>query len=278
MHANATPVGRLPRPEESGFSDLMMSEWIKLITLPSTWGALIGMILLGIVGAVLSGLRYFELSVIREPDVALTMYDVTMVAGALCPVFVGIIGVISLGAEYSSGSAQSTFLATPRRLQVLAAKATVLFVTVAVAAAAMIFGAWSASYPLYARFGLEAPLSSEVLSALLGVVFYLALVSVFGLGIAALVRSTTAGAIIIFTATFLVPGISTMLPPGLASTLIRAAVIGNGGFSMVAYPISDAPFWNTQGYLSPTAGYLIVIVWTLVAVVAGAIALRKRDV
>ncbi|MGK0714583.1 hypothetical protein ACR5KS_00700 [Leucobacter sp. W1153] len=278
MHANATPVGRLPRPEESGFSDLMMSEWIKLITLPSTWGALIGMILLGIVGAVLSGFRYFELSVIREPDVALTMYDVTMVAGALCPVFVGIIGVISLGAEYSSGSAQSTFLATPRRLQVLAAKATVLFATVAVAAAVMIFGAWSASYPLYARFGLEAPLSSEVLSALLGVVFYLALVSVFGLGIAALVRSTTAGAIIIFTATFLVPGISTMLPPGLTSTLIRAAVIGNGGFSMVAYPISDAPFWNTQGYLSPTAGYLIVIVWTLIAVVAGAIALRRRGV
>lgn len=278
MPAIATPARRVTHAATPGFSGLLVSEWIKLITLPSTWGALIGMTLLGIVSAVLSGMRNFEVSVVREPDIALTMYDVTMVAGALCPVFVGIVGVISLGSEYSSGSAQPTFLATPRRLRVLAAKAVILFAAAAVAAAVMIFGAWGASYPFYARFGLEAPMSREVLSVLLGVVWYLALVAVFGLGIAALVRSTTAGVIIIFAATFLVPAISTILQPGLASTLIRAAVIGNGGYSMVAYPISDAPFWNADGYVSPPGGYLIVIGWTLVALGAGAIALRKRDV
>lgn len=278
----ATTTRTPPRPSTAQatprFADLLLSEWIKLITLPSTWGALLGMIALGIVGAMLSGIRYFELSVMREADASLTMYEVTMVAGALCPVFVGIVGVISLGAEYSAGSVQPTFLATPKRVRVLAAKAIVLFTTVAAAAAIMAFGAWGASYPFYARFGIEASMSPEVLSVLLGVVCYLAFVAVFGLGIAALVRSTTAGSIIIFTATFLVPGISTLLPPGLTSTLVRSAVIGNGGFSMVAYPISDAPFWNTQGYLSPAAGYLVVIVWTLIAVYAGAIMLRRRDV
>ena len=266
-------ASKLPR-----FFDVVRSEWVKLSSLGSTWFALAGMWIIGFGGGFSTAFRPAMSSINRPPDVAVTMYDLTMVAGAICPVFAGILGVLCIGNEYSSGTIRSTLLASPTRLRVLMAKALLLFALTGATAAVMIIGAWAASNPIHGRYGYQAPLSAPgVVGALLGVIGYLALTSVFGLGVGAIVRSNTAGAIIIFVTTFLGPALSMMLPPGLFSTLTRAVIIGNGGYSMVQIAPDGAPFANLHGYLSPPAGVAIVLGWTIVALGVGAVLLRRRD-
>lgn len=259
--------------------NIVHSEWIKLWTMKSTWICLVGMLVLGLGAGVFAVSNTLALAADRGFDLQRIMYDLTQVAGAMCPVFAGILGVMLVGAEYSSGTIQPTMLAVPGRLKVLWAKAMVLFATVSVVAAVMIFGAWFIANPMIREAGMDVSIASDgVLSSLLGTVFYLALTAVFGLGVAAVVRSTTVGAIMIFTLTFLGPALSMLLPAGLVSTVLRMLVIGNGGYSMVQMAIPDAPFANSQGYLSPAAGALLVVAWTFISLIGGAIALRKRDV
>lgn len=259
--------------------NILHSEWIKLSTMTSTWICLVGMLILGLGAGVFAVSNTLVVAAEHGYDLQRIMYDLTMVAGAMCPVFAGILGVMSMGAEYSSGTIQPTMLAVPGRLKVLWAKALVLFTAVSVVAAIMIFRAWAIANPMMREAGMDVSLASDgVLGSLLGTVLYLALTAVFGLGVAAIVRSTTAGAIIIFTLSFLGPGLSMLLPAGLASTVLRMLVIGNGGYSMVQMATPDAPFANGQGYLSPAAGAVLVVAWTFVSLIGGAIALRKRDV
>lgn len=263
------------------FVDLLAGEWIKLSSVPSTWIAVIGMMALGSGGGIAAVMNTvgFSRSEGFVPEFETVAYNLTMISGALCPVFAGILGVVVLGGEYSSGTIQPTMLASPTRLRVLAAKALLLFALVAVAAAVMIFGAWLAVAPMVRDAGLDVSLATpELLGTLLGVVAYLALTAVFGVGVAAVLRSMTAGSILVFALVFLGPALSMLLPAGPLSSILRALVIGNGGYSMVQPPIAGAPFANDQGYLSPPAGYLLVIGWTAVAVIGGAAALRKRDV
>lgn len=260
------------------FLDIVRSEWIKLASLGSTWFALVGMMVIGFGGGFATAFRPMMSSIPLEPDVARTMYDITMVSGAICPVFAGILGVLAIGNEYTAGTIQSTLLASPTRLRALWAKALILFGITAIASAVMVFGAWGASYPIFSKFGYEAPLSAPgVPGSLLGVVGYLAMTSVFGLGVGAIFRSNTIGVIIVFTTCFLGPGLSTILPGGLLSTVARMLMIGNGGYGMTQIAPEGAPFANLHGFLSPMAGTLLVLAWMTTALGLGAFLLRKRD-
>lgn len=53
----------------------------------------------------------------------------------------GILGVLAVGSEYSSGTIQNTLLAVPSRLRVLAAKAVVVFTAVTATALVTIVAA-----------------------------------------------------------------------------------------------------------------------------------------
>ena len=153
------------------------------------------------------------------------------------------------------------------------------FAAVTSVALVTVFGAWAATYPLYAPHGLEAPLSGQgVLIALIGSAVYLGLCAVVGVGFGMLVRSTTVGTVLVFTATLLGPILASVLPYSLFSRLARILLLGNAGDAMSRVKPPGGPFLDLWGgHISTAAGWMLVSAWAAGALLAGALALHKRD-
>lgn len=280
MTLTASPRRADVRTRRPAFAHVLRSEWIKLFSLPSSVLALAAIFLIGVGGSLFLGVT---LESSGAPSVLLierTMADVTVPTVVLGQIIAGILGVMLIGAEYASGSIQPTFVAVPDRLRVLRAKAVVAFTVVTATALVTVFSAWALTTPIYAQFGLAAPLTAPgVVLALLSSAGYLGLCALFGVGIGALVRSTTAGAIIVFLATLLLPVLTSLLPYGLLSRALRLTQLGNAGDAMSRVGAEGGPFLDLwSGHISVGAGWLIASIWAAIALAAGAIALRKRDV
>ncbi|QIK71095.1 ABC transporter permease subunit [Propioniciclava coleopterorum] len=270
---SAAPASR-PR-----FVDLLRSEWIKLWSLPAALLCLLALAAIGFGGPLFLGLTLESSQPPSTASIARTMGEVTMPLVVLGQILAGILGVLCISSEYASGTIASTLLAAPTRLRSLLAKAVLLFGVVTVVALVTVVAAWAVTYPMYAPFGLEAPLTAHgVVGSLVGTGVYLGLCSVFGLGLGAVLRSTAAGSFVVFFAMLLGPILSSMLPYNVASRVIRLLLIGNAGDAMSRVDIPGAPFLDLMGgHISPAAGYLLVGGWTLLALVCGAAALLRRD-
>lgn len=262
------------------FINVVRSEWIKLLSLPSSVVGLIGIFVIGVGGSLFLGVTLESSGVPSVFVIERTMADVTVPTVVIGQIIAGVIGVMVIGSEYSSGGIQPTFFAVPNRLRVLAAKAIVAFTACTAAALVTVVSAWAVTTPIYAQFGLAAPLSSpEVLLALVSSAMYLGFCALFGVGVGTLVRSTTAGSIIVFLTTLLLPVAVSLLPFGLASRLLRIVQFGNAGDAMTRVGRSDSPFLDLwTGHISVGAGWMIASIWAGVALAAGAIALRSKDV
>lgn len=265
---------------EIRFSHLMRAEWIKVTSLRLNIFALLAVV--G-VGFSLSLLFAFTLESAGLPSV----FQVNLVLDGLTigtlifgQVIAGVLGVLTISSEYSSGTIQPTMLAAPNRLQVLAAKAAVLFSVVTGTALFTVFGSWATTYPLYAEFGLQAPLTTPGLAvALLGCSVYIGLCSIFGLGIGALLRSATAGSIAVFCVTLLAPILTSVLPTSEVVRQIRLYLMGHAGDSMSRIAEIGAPFADaSDGFLSPLGGWVTAAAWAILTLIAGAIILQRRDV
>lgn len=275
----ANPRRADARTRRPPFTALLRSEWVKLLSVPSSVLALAGILSLGLAGAAFLGLTLESSGVPSTPDLARTVGDITMPTVILGQILAGILGVMVIGSEYATGTIQPTLLAVPERWKVLVAKVLVLFSTVMALALATVFAAWAITTLTYAPHGLDAPLSEPgVLLALIGTAVYIGLCAVFGVGIGTIVRSTTVGTIVVFFATLLGPVLSSFLPEGMFGQVIRMLLIGNAGDAMSRMPIDGAPFLDLHtGYISPLAGYAFVSGWAILSVVIGAIMLQKRD-
>lgn len=267
------------RTQRPPFTAVVHSEWIKALSLPASVLALAGVLAIGVGGSLFLGVTLESSGVPSVPSIERTLADVTVPTVVLGQIIAGIFGVMLIGAEYSSGAMQTTLTAVPHRMRVLAAKALVAFTAVTVVALVTVFASWALTNPIYAGYGLEAPLNAPgVTLALVGSAVYLGLCAVFGLGVTTLVRSTTAGSIIVFAATLLLPVLSSLLPFGLLSRVLRLALLGNAGDAMGRVGIEGGPFIDLwSGHISVGAGWMIAAIWAAGALVIGAIALRNKD-
>ncbi|WP_314426430.1 hypothetical protein [uncultured Microbacterium sp.] len=280
MTITTTPRRADARTRRPAFRCVVRSEWIKLLSLPSAALALIAIFLIGVGGSLFLAVTLESSGVPSVPSIERTMADVTVPTVVLGQIIAGILGVMLIGAEYASGSVQSTFVAVPDRGRVLRAKAIVAATAVTAVALLTVFSAWAVTTPIYAQFGLEASLAAPgVVLSLVSSAAYLGLCALFGVGIGALVRSTTAGAIIVFLATLLLPVLTSLLPYGLLSRVLRIGQLGNAGDAMSRVGAEGGPFLDLwAGHISVGAGWAIASIWAVLALAAGAVALRTRDV
>jgi ABC-type transport system involved in multi-copper enzyme maturation permease subunit len=93
-------------------------EWIKLRSLRSTW------LTLAIAVAASAGIA---LTIGSSSTTSGGMFVGNTLVGMLIGVLlIGVVGVLAMTSEYTSGTIRATFAAAPRRLRVLAAKAAVV--------------------------------------------------------------------------------------------------------------------------------------------------------
>jgi hypothetical protein len=250
-----------------GFRGVALMEWRKLRSVRSTWWTL-AVFAAGMVGiAILVGLK--------APAHPAPSFDPTEdgFAGlAIGQLALGILGVLALSTEFTSGSIRSTFAAVPRRGWVLAAKAAVITAVTLVAGEVLAFASFAAAQAAAQAavpHGLHAALGQPgVLRAVLMGGAYPALIALIGLALAALIRHTAGAIGAVVGVVFVLPLI--LLPFGQQNPAMKflPEIIAENSLTAVK-PVAAS--------LSPAAGLAMLCLYAAVALAAGGWALARRD-
>ncbi|MBK6015932.1 ABC transporter permease subunit [Streptomyces sp. MBT53] len=162
---------------------LLHAEWTKLRTLPSTWWLLAATVVLtAAIGAAAASSVTTRIcpSPCNADTTKLTLSGVEL-SQAICLV----LGALSIGAEYSTGTIRTTLTAMPSRWRVLASKAVTLSLLTAAAGALGVLSSLG-----LARVILPTPPDGALLRPATGSILILVLVTLLGLSLATLLRDT----------------------------------------------------------------------------------------
>ncbi|BCL27032.1 ABC transporter permease [Streptomyces aurantiacus] len=269
-------TGPAPRPVHrvTGLG-VLRSEWAKLWSLRSTWITLgLGLVFLVAVG-VIAAMQYssqFDSGNPMEDDFAdSTAVSLALFGTMFAQLALGVLGVLITAGEYSTGMIRSTLAAVPRRLPVLWAKSAVFGLVALVVGMVGAFGTFLLASGIVdgtdAAMGLS---DTGVVRSLLGAGLYLCLIGVIGAALGSLMRSVAGGISVLVATLMLVPGLMTLLPNAWEENL-TPYLPSSAGESMFALT-------HDSTTLSPTAGLLVFLGWTLLTLGGAAYRMVRRDV
>ena len=265
-----TTIAPAARPARSGhyhWRGVLRSEWTKMCSVRSTTWSLVVMFLLsigiGILATATEASRWSHASVADRLLFDPTSLSLTgLLFGQLC---IGVLGVIVMSSEYGTGTIRATLAAVPNR------PFTALALVVGEINSFLSFyigqGFLSGSAP-QATFGQPG-----VLRAVIGGGLYIAVLGLFAMGLATVIRHT-AGAITAFAAVLLIlPLISQALPSSINDVIARYLPANIGVVMMTVHSgfRSDAPMF------SPWAGFAVLFGYAAVAMVVGGWLMARRD-
>jgi ABC-2 type transport system permease protein len=255
------------------FRDVVRSEWTKLRSVRSTYWSILAAIIVGIgLGAAISAGNAHAYSQMSPSD-KLT-FDPTALSTAglfFAQLALGVIAILTISGEYSTGTIRTTIAAVPQRGYVLAAKAILVSLLGLVIGLGIAFASFFVGQAIFAPDHLNVSISDPgVLRAVIGAGLYIAVLDVFALGLGTIIRNS-AGAITALTAlVFILPGVSGLLPDSWQHDLSRYFPANAGG-SIVA--VVQQP-----NSLQPWAGFGVFVLWAAVSIGVGWLLLRRRDV
>ena len=238
----------------------LRSEWLKLVSVRTTWALLGTMVLLeGLAAGLLTGLA--DVEDLRRRDIA-TIAIGTKVA----IVFMFTLGALLATNEFRHGTANSTFVVTPRRERVIAAKLAVGLVIGIVGA--LLYIAVNAGLGLSILSSRAIDVDADVaVNTYVGVGVGLVLGCLFGVALGALLRNQILTVVV---------GMVIFLLAGTAALFIGDDVgryfPGESLLALQGTPGAD------DTLLSQTEGGLVLAAYCVVLGAAGMWATRERDV
>jgi ABC-2 type transport system permease protein len=254
-----------PRAEgHYGFRTVAQMEWLKLRSVRSTWWTLL-VFAAGMVGLAILVMRGQQHNASFDPT------NDSFAGLAIGQLALGVLGVLTVTSEFSSGMIRATFAAAPRRPLVLAAKAAILASVTLVAGEIMAFVAFGVGQAvLKSQFPHAALGQPGVLRAVLMAGAYPALIALIGLGLGAIIRHTAGAISAVVGMLFVLPLI--LLPLG---TSIQNSV---GQFMpMLIAENSMTAVKPVAHSLSAGVGFAVLCGYAAAALVVGAWALARRD-
>ena len=265
-----------PTPSAAGpgllsATGILRSEWIKLRSLRSTWWSLlIGVVAMVGLGAIFSSFTRTGGNGGRAAQ-AVDPISTSLGGYNLAQLAIGVLGVLAVTGEYSSGTIRSSIAAVPRRVPVLLAKAAVLAVTVFVPMVAASFGSFFLGQWLLSRHGASTTIGAPgVLRVVVGVALYLTAIGLLGMALGWLLRQGAAALATLFGVLLVLPILGLLLPASW-SDKITPYLPGNLGQDLLAtHPGS--------GVSAPWTGFALLCGYLVVLGTAGALLLRRRDV
>jgi ABC-2 type transport system permease protein len=274
MNAVARPAEAIARPSGGSAAhagEVFASEWRKLRTVRSTWWALAAVAAFNAVtGAVLGIVLPRTLSASQQAGIA-NPVGLSLLGLHLSQIAIGVLGVLIVASEYSSGMIRATLAAVPQRRLVLAAKTAVLALAAAVAGLATCYAAYFAFQAfLPADSPLGVPLSGPgVARAVTGAGLYLAVLALAGLGLGAVLRSA-AGAITALFGLLFVPRIVMQFLPVSWQDTVGPYLPMTAGESV--YTVQ-----HQAHALAPWTGFGVFCAYAAAALLAGFILIGRRD-
>jgi ABC-2 type transport system permease protein len=177
-----------------GAGRLVASEWVKFRSIRSTFWCFGIIVLLTIGIAALVGALAEPGQDLTGDQANSTIVSMNTVSVYLSALVVGVLGVLIITGEYSTGQIRSTFTADPGRIGVLLAKATVLALSTFVVSVVSTWIGVFLSTALQSAKGLRPDLADPaVFMPLLGSSLDVTLLALLAFGIGLLVRSSAGG-------------------------------------------------------------------------------------
>ena len=241
--------------------DLVAAEWLKLRTTRLLYGsvpAAVALSFAAVAGAVLSADSAAEL------ESTTGIRDTLSVTGTGA-VLVLVVGIIISAGEYRHGTAADTFLTTPQRNRVAAAKLTLGAAVGLAAGVISSLACLGIASLLYTLEGATFPLGDgEVWTILVGTLAYTTLFGTLGVALGVLIRNQVLAisaalawlAVIEHTLVTLAPDIGRWLPVAAGQAMVRT---------------------NLDDLLSPLAGTAVLTTYAATIAVAGIRVAATRD-
>lgn len=280
----------VPAPIQQGgltLPRLIRAEWIKIRSVRSTWWTLGVAVLLMFLFAWLVSANINE--VVRElsvdagilgssqDEIALQATVLTLRSGTeMAAIVMAVFGALVVTGEYSTGMIRSTFLADPKRLGALTAKAVILSVVVFATAIIGTAAAYLIATPGLSNAGVLAGLDEQLLwRSMAGGGLYLVAVALITFALGFMLRraagtiSTSLGLILILP-NVLIPlnirWVNPLIPylPSMAGGQLTD--IGN-----------DPESYGSITLLTPGMALVVTIAWVVVLTTAAAVLVRRRD-
>ncbi len=276
MTLTATPEAAGPGlPTPSGprlWAAIARSEWTKLRSVRSTmWSLLVTLAITVGLGALFCAARvsrWDRLDVGERLRFDPTGFSLNGLF--LAQLAIGVLGVLVITSEYSTGQIRATLGATPQRRAVLMVKTVVFGAVVVVVGLVACGAAFGIGQAIFKAKHAGASLSQPgVLRAVFGGAFYLAAIGVLGLGLGAVLRRT-AGAIAALVGLILILPILTNFLPSPWNDDVGKYLPGEAG---------GAVFHVTRmaNRLSPGMGFVVLCAYAVAALAIGAILIDRRD-
>jgi ABC-type transport system involved in multi-copper enzyme maturation permease subunit len=270
--ASPTPSAPVAPSRRTVVRSNMRAEWTKLRTVRSTvWTlgiTIVIMIGLGVLFTALEVARWDQRSI---KDIA--TFDPLLYSFAginLAQLSVGVLGVLVMTSEYTSGLMTETLTATPQRKLLLAAKVATFTAVIGVVGLFACFASFLTGQailgPTHGGVSLTDP---SVLRAVLGAALFLVMIGVIAIGVGAAIRRTAGAVAILFAVLLVLPGL-VMLLPSPWNDEVTKYLPGAAGEAMAA--VTTFP-----NILGPLAGLLVMCAYTVAALTIGALALTRRD-
>jgi len=251
-------------------ANVIRSEWIKFRTVRSTVivSALTALFMvgLGLLVSSVTNARWSHLDPVEQLPYNLVRRS--LVGVNLAQLTVGVLGVLVITGEYTTGMIRATLGAVPKRLPVLWGKAAVFApVTFALTLAAS-FAAFLGGQALLGAHGV--PLSTPgALRAVFGVALYLTVLSVLALALGFLIRNTAGAITALFAILIVVPAVAAALPDTWQRNIVPYLPSSAGQAVYMTHQVPNS--------LHPWNGFALFCGYTAVAVAGAAFALRRRD-
>ncbi|MFZ3568125.1 ABC transporter permease subunit [Streptomyces sp. BH097] len=252
-------------------AQVLRSEWTKIKSVNSTAFTLGFAVLVSVgLGMLISALTSNEFDKMSTGD-KLT-FDPTFISFSgltLGQLAMLVFGVLVVASEYSTGMIRTSLAAVPQRGTFLFSKILVAALLALVVALVISFASFFLGQLMLGDHGtdLGAP---NVLRAVFGAAVYMTLVTMFSMGVAAMLRSPMLSLGILMPFFFLV---SPILGSVSATKKVAQYFPDQAGLKIMQVvdpPSDDAPY-------GPWGGLGILLVWVAAALIIGYVLLKKRD-
>jgi ABC-2 type transport system permease protein len=266
MAAIATPQTSWPL---SGFVDILRSELCKLRSVRSTfWTLLVAVVsnvALGALGAV-----FLPGALSAQEKATVDVTRLSLAGLHLSQIALGVLGVLVITSEYSSGMIRATLSAVPRRRLVLAAKAIVFTAAALVVGICSSFAAWLAFQAFLSDDALRSSIGDPgVVRAVTGGGLYLTVLGLLGLGLGAIIRSSAGAIAALFGLLFVPPLLLQLLPQSWQTTIGPYTPMEAGSQIYIVHP--------HEASLAPWTGFALFCLYAAVALGIGVLLINHRD-
>ncbi|WP_043640827.1 ABC transporter permease subunit [Nonomuraea candida] len=250
---------------------VLSSEWVKLRSLASTYhtiGTAALMLVLGV-------LWTFYVSSLADERGSLRAAAPEQGFLPLLQMSLAVLGVLAITSEYATGVIHTSLITVPKRGRLLLAKAGIVGIATFLAASLILLVTYGASRLIAGgrRLGFNEASFADDLPMLLSSGLSATALALVGLGLGAAIRSTAGAIVSVVALLFVLPGVVNYLPPPW-NTRLATILLPNLVPQIVEQRLSSR---LGDGLLPPWAALGVLLIYPIIALIIGLIALERKD-